>query len=104
MCLTRCCGKLWLSWDSVFNTGGLQEWQVLKIAAGCYSISCVSAGTMEGGRQADVAKGILSAKNFPYIVAAPLLLQVRLVTALAELTDDLKASGGLGPTSAWAAG
>ena len=41
---------------------------------------------MEGGRQADVAKGILSAKNFPYIVAAPLLLQVRLVTVLAELT------------------
>ena len=43
---------------------------------------------MEGGRQADVAKGILCAKNFPYIVAAPLLLQVRLVTALAQLTGQ----------------
>ncbi len=31
---------------------------------------------MEGGRQADVAKGILSAKGIPYIVAAPLLIQV----------------------------
>lgn len=35
------------------------------------------AGTMEGGRQADVAKGILTAKNIPYIIAAPLLIQVR---------------------------
>ena len=34
------------------------------------------AGTMEGGRQADVAKGILTAKNIPYIIAAPLLIQV----------------------------
>ena len=34
------------------------------------------AGTMEGGRQADVAKGILTAKNVPYMVAAPLLIQV----------------------------
>ncbi|KAK9811539.1 hypothetical protein WJX72_005618 [[Myrmecia] bisecta] len=33
------------------------------------------AGTMEGGRQADVAKGILQAKNVPYVVAAPLLIQ-----------------------------
>ncbi|DBA83121.1 TPA: Magnesium chelatase [Trebouxia sp. C0005] len=33
------------------------------------------AGTMEGGRQADVAKGILTAKNIPYIIAAPLLIQ-----------------------------
>lgn len=32
---------------------------------------------MEGGRQADVAKGILTAKNVPYMVAAPLLIQVR---------------------------
>lgn len=31
---------------------------------------------MEGGRQADVAKGILTAKNVPYIIAAPLLIQV----------------------------
>ena len=36
------------------------------------------AGTMEGGRQADVAKAILSAKNIPYVVAAPLLIQVLL--------------------------
>lgn len=33
------------------------------------------AGTMEGGRQADIAKTILSAKNVPYFVAAPLLIQ-----------------------------
>jgi magnesium chelatase subunit H len=32
---------------------------------------------MEGGRQADVAKAILGAKNVPYVVAAPLLIQVR---------------------------
>jgi hypothetical protein len=31
---------------------------------------------MEGGRQADVAKGILRSKNIPYVVAAPLLIQV----------------------------
>lgn len=33
------------------------------------------AGTMEGGRQAEVAKAILSSKNVPYTVAAPLLIQ-----------------------------
>mmetsp|Transcript_1572 Transcript_1572/g.5385 ORF Transcript_1572/g.5385 Transcript_1572/m.5385 type:complete len:1547 (-) Transcript_1572:1607-6247(-) len=33
------------------------------------------AGTMEAGRQADVAKNILAAKNVPYVVAAPLLIQ-----------------------------
>lgn len=33
------------------------------------------AGSMEAGRQVDVAKQILSAKNVPYIVAAPLLIQ-----------------------------
>ncbi len=33
------------------------------------------AGSMEAGRQIEVAKGILSAKNLPYIVAAPLLIQ-----------------------------
>ena len=65
-----------------------------------------SAGTMEGGRQADVAKGILGAKNFPYIVAAPLLLQVRLVTAFVELTGNLKEPAGQSPfrASAQAAG
>lgn len=36
------------------------------------------AGTMEGGRQAEVAKAILAAKNVPYVVAAPLLIQVQL--------------------------
>ncbi|WP_375469009.1 magnesium chelatase subunit H [uncultured Nostoc sp.] len=33
------------------------------------------AGSMEAGRQVEVAKGILTAKNVPYIVAAPLLIQ-----------------------------
>ncbi len=32
---------------------------------------------MEGGRQAEIAKAILSAKNVPYVVAAPLLIQVQ---------------------------
>ena len=36
-----------------------------------------SSLSMEGGRQADVAKGILASKDIPYIVAAPLLIQVR---------------------------
>ncbi|QCS49637.1 magnesium chelatase subunit H [Picosynechococcus sp. PCC 11901] len=33
------------------------------------------AGSMEAGRQVEVAKSILSAKNIPYLVAAPLLIQ-----------------------------
>ena len=33
------------------------------------------AGSMEGGRQADVARDILQSKGVPYIVAAPLLVQ-----------------------------
>jgi magnesium chelatase subunit H len=33
------------------------------------------AGSMEAGRQVEVAKSILMAKNVPYIVAAPLLIQ-----------------------------
>ncbi|MBE9055377.1 magnesium chelatase subunit H [Sphaerospermopsis sp. LEGE 08334] len=33
------------------------------------------AGSMEAGRQIEVAKRILNAKNIPYIVAAPLLIQ-----------------------------
>ncbi|MBE9167686.1 magnesium chelatase subunit H [Pleurocapsales cyanobacterium LEGE 06147] len=33
------------------------------------------AGSMEAGRQVEVAKQILTAKNVPYIVAAPLLIQ-----------------------------
>lgn len=35
------------------------------------------AGTMEGGRQSEIAKAILSTKNVPYVVAAPLLIQAR---------------------------
>lgn len=34
------------------------------------------AGSMEGGRQAEIAKSILGSMNVPYIVAAPLLIQV----------------------------
>jgi magnesium chelatase subunit H len=30
---------------------------------------------MEGGRQSEVARAILTAKNVPYLVAAPLLIQ-----------------------------
>ncbi|MFW6358735.1 MAG: magnesium chelatase subunit H [Chroococcales cyanobacterium] len=33
------------------------------------------AGSMEGGRKVEVAKEILTAKNVPYIIAAPLLIQ-----------------------------
>ncbi|GET40297.1 magnesium chelatase subunit H [Microseira wollei] len=33
------------------------------------------AGSMEAGRQIEIAKKILTAKNIPYIVAAPLLIQ-----------------------------
>lgn len=33
------------------------------------------AGSMEAGRQVDVAKRILTAKNVPYVVSAPLLIQ-----------------------------
>lgn len=33
------------------------------------------AGSMEGGRQVEVAKSILGSKNVPYVVAAPLLIQ-----------------------------
>jgi hypothetical protein len=33
-------------------------------------------GTMEGGRQTEVSKAILSRKDVPYVVAAPLLIQV----------------------------
>ncbi|EKX38555.1 hypothetical protein GUITHDRAFT_77048 [Guillardia theta CCMP2712] len=33
------------------------------------------AGSMEGARQAEIAKEILQAKNVPYFVAAPLLIQ-----------------------------
>ncbi|HAA27246.1 MAG TPA: hypothetical protein DCE56_05650, partial [Cyanobacteria bacterium UBA8553] len=33
------------------------------------------AGSMEAGRQVEVAQRILTAKNVPYTVAAPLLIQ-----------------------------
>jgi magnesium chelatase subunit H len=33
------------------------------------------AGSMEGGRQIEVSKEILTTKNVPYFVAAPLLIQ-----------------------------
>lgn len=33
------------------------------------------AGSMEAGRQVEVAKSILTAKNIPYLIAAPLLIQ-----------------------------
>ena len=33
------------------------------------------AGSMKGGRQIEAAKEILSAKNVPYMIAAPLLIQ-----------------------------
>lgn len=33
------------------------------------------SGTMEGGRQIDISKAILSSKNVPYVIAAPLLIQ-----------------------------
>ncbi|MDY7024083.1 MAG: DUF3479 domain-containing protein, partial [Cyanobacteriota bacterium] len=33
------------------------------------------AGSMEAGRQVDIAKKILTAKNVPYLIAAPLLIQ-----------------------------
>ena len=37
------------------------------------------AGSMEGGRQAEIAKSILGSMNVPYIVAAPLLIQACLI-------------------------
>ena len=33
------------------------------------------AGTMEAGRRVDVATELLSAKDVPYVIAAPLLIQ-----------------------------
>ena len=59
--------------------GGLRRDAVLVDAVGStvgFPLVGGPAGTMEGGRQADVAKAILSAKNVPYVVAAPLLIQV----------------------------
>lgn len=46
----------------------------------CYTCSHTTtsggpAGSMKGGRQIEASKEILSEKNVPYIVAAPLLIQ-----------------------------
>ena len=57
------------------------------------------AGTMEGGRQADVAKGILTAKNIPYIVAAPLLIQVGSTPLLIHWGLGLQDLGSLQPVA-----
>jgi hypothetical protein len=62
------------------------------------------AGTMEGGRQAEVAKAILSSKNVPYVVAAPLLIQVLLHAtrscSTAAVPRRPRARGGSLPTAA----
>lgn len=39
---------------------------------------------MEGGRQAEIAKSILGSMNVPYIVAAPLLIQVGLKCSISR--------------------
>lgn len=46
------------------------------------------AGTMEGGRQAEVARGILSGKDIPYVVAAPLLIQVVMGLVVDHAVDE----------------
>ena len=45
------------------------------------------AGSMEGSRQAEIASQILEAKDVPYVVAAPLLIQVKAAphTACAQI-------------------
>jgi magnesium chelatase subunit H len=43
---------------------------------------------MEGGRQIEAAKEILSRKNIPYIVAAPLLIQGAVITDSFVRIDD----------------
>lgn len=53
----------------------LTRWDALDLAV-LVQLVGGPAGTMEGGRQAEVAKAILTAKNVPYVVAAPLLIQV----------------------------
>ncbi len=58
------------------------------------------AGTMEGGRQAEVAKAILSSLDVPYVVAAPLLIQ-----DMASWTKDgiagLQVGGWVGGCWGW---
>ncbi len=61
-------------------------------------------GTMEGGRQADVAKQILSAKDVPYFVAAPLLIQDLDSWArdgVAGALPDVVSGSDLGCRAAW---
>ena len=61
------------------RTSPTLQWNAVKVDAIVNTIGFPlvggPAGTMEGGRQADVAKAILSSKNVPYTVAAPLLIQ-----------------------------
>lgn len=61
------------------RTSPTLRWDAVKVDAIVNTIGFPlvggPAGTMEGGRQADVAKAILSSKNVPYTVAAPLLIQ-----------------------------
>lgn len=46
------------------------------------------AGSMEGGRGIDASREILQAKNVPYIIAAPLLIQgTWLLNSLERLTE-----------------
>ena len=66
-----------------FSTAHCYPHHVALIAIPRHLISAVGfplvggpAGTMEGGRQSEIAKGILGSKNVPYVVAAPLLIQV----------------------------
>lgn len=62
------------------SAGDLLGWQVdQSCSKACGKRRCADTGTMEGGRQADVAKLILTAKNVPYVVAAPLLIQVTIL-------------------------
>lgn len=61
------------------------------------------AGTMEGGRQSEIAKAILGSKNVPYVVAAPLLIQVRaeLWTSWAVLQPQCQGCRGQRQTVPW---
>lgn len=48
----------------------------LKVSTIGFPLVGGPAGSMEGSRQAEIAKEILEAKDVPYLVAAPLLIQV----------------------------
>ncbi len=60
--------------------------EILSLSKEAIEVNCIvstigfplvggPAGSMEAGRQVEVAKRILTAKNIPYLVAAPLLIQ-----------------------------